>query len=485
VSRRRPSLKQRVDRLLHHRFFEAVLVVLILSAVAALLAEAAFPRGSGPQRVLNIWSYVTAALFSIELSLRFWVAPRKSRFFARYWIDILAVVPLAQPLRLLRILMLLRLFRVGVLLHRRLAAYQGLLRGTLNELTIVATLSITIVLGGALIIHAGHGTVDYPGDVLDGTLEGALWYAVYTVIAGEPTFGVPDTELGRTVTLGLMLGGLTVFGMFVGAVSATMSTVLSNRLEVGDMDLDELSDHIVVCGWNPAGVTMVQELFSRRRARRPIVIVTEGSERPAGLDALEVPKELIYHFTGDYTQPSVLKEVGIGRAGSAILLTDTTVPRADQDRDARTVLTALTIERLQKGIFCCAELINGEHATVLKMANVEEVVVRDWYAGVILGSMERNQGLSAVLNDILSTTEGNAFHRVLVPKRLSGQTIGAMHTLLKQQHGAILVSWERELGAGRRDGDPPARDTRVNPPVDLVVQAEDTLVVIADGAVRL
>jgi voltage-gated potassium channel len=485
MPRRPTTWKQRADRMLHHRFFEAALVVLILTAVGALLAEAAFPPGSGPQRALSIWSYAMAVLFSVELALRFWVAPRKSRFFARYWIDILAVIPLAQPLRLLRILMLLRLFRVGVLLHRRLAAYQGLLRGTLNELTIVATLSITIVLGGALIIHGGHGTVDYPGDVLDGTLEGALWYAVYTVIAGEPTFGIPRSELGRAVTLALMLGGLTVFGMFVGAISATMSTVLSKRLEVGDMDLDELTDHIVVCGWNPAGVTMVQELFTRRRGRRPIVIVTEGPDRPAGLAALNVPQDLIYHFTGDYTQPSVLKEVGIGRAASAILLTDATVPRADQDRDARTVLTALTIERLQKGIFCCAELINGEHATVLKMANVEEVVVRDWYAGVILGSMERNQGLSAVLNDILSTTEGNAFHRLDVPKRLAGQTIGAVHTLLKQQHGAILVSWEREIGPGRRKEDPPERDTRVNPPVDLVVQADDTLVVISERPVRL
>lgn len=470
------SLKQRVDNLLHDRVFEVVLVVLILSAVGSLLAEAALPDGSLPQRVLNVWSYVTAALFSVELALRFWVAPRKRRFFARYWIDILAVVPLAQPLRLLRILVLLRLFRVGMLLHRRLAAYQGLLRGTLNELTIVATLSLTIVLGGALVIQAGHGTVDYPGDVLDGTLEGALWFAVYTVIAGEPTFGVPGSELGRAVTLALMLGGLTVFGMFVGAVSATMSTVLSQRMETAEMDLDELSDHIVVCGWNPAGVTMVEELFSRHgRRRRHVVIITESTEPPAGLSGLEVPHERVHHFTGDYTQPSILREAGIERAGSAILLTDTTVERADQDRDARTVLTALTIERLHQGIFCCAELINGEHATVLQMANVEEVVVRDWYAGVILGSMERNQGLSTVLNDILSTTDGNAFDRVEVPSHLAGRTIGELHTHLKETHGAILVSWARESA-----DDVVSRRARVNPPVDLVVEAGDSLVVIAD-----
>lgn len=477
-------LKRRTDRILHHPVFEAVLVALILSAVGSLLAEAAFPEGSRTQAILRTYSYVVTSLFAVELAARFWVAPRKSRFFQRYWIDLLAIVPFAQPLRLLRILLLLRLFRVGVVLHRRMAAYRGVLRGTLNELTIVTTLTVTIVLAGAMVIHGGHGNINYPGLQLDDTLEGALWYAAYTVIAGEPTYGVPESELGRAVTLALMMGGLTVFGMFVGAVSATMSSVLSQRLEAGDMDLDELSDHIVVCGWNAAGHTMVEEIYGRSRRRRALVLVTESTERPPDFDIPQA-RGLLYHFTGDYTQPAVLREVGIERASSAILLTDTTVERADQDRDARTVLTALTIERLHRGIFCCAELINGEHRAVLEMAQVEEVVVRDWYAGVILGSMERNQGLSAVLNDILSTTSGNAFHRVDVPKRLDGKTIAELHILLKQQHEAILVSWERVVGPGRREGDAPKREVEVNPSATRKVQTGDTLVVIAEERVRL
>jgi voltage-gated potassium channel len=479
-------MKRRIDAALHHGVTEALLVVLILGGVAVVLAERFFVEGSRTQELLAWASFCVSVLFAIELTLRWWVAPRKSRFFARYWIDILAIIPLAQPLRLLRILMLLRLFRVGMLLHRRLTAYRGLLRGTLKELTIVATLSVTLVLAGALVIHGSAVHVDYQADLLDNTFEGALWYTVFTVVAGEPTFGVPEDELGRAVTLALMFGGLTVFGMFIGAVSATMSTMLSQRLEVGDMDLEELSDHIVVCGWNPAGATMVQELFGRGGKRRALVLVTETEDRPPGLDSAGIPAELLYHFTGDCTQPSVLREVGIERASSAILLTDTTVERADQDRDARTVLTALTIERLQKGIFCCAELINGEHATLLKMANVEEVVVRDWYAGVILGSIERNRGLSAVLNDILSTSDGNAFNRVQISSQTAGTTIGALHETLKAHHGAILVSWERAAPASSGDGQGPThRKVQVNPPVDLVVEQGDTLVVISQGPVSL
>jgi len=131
------------------------------------------------------------------------------------------------------------------------------------------------------------------------------------------------------------------------------------------------------------------------------------------------------------------------------------------------------------GIFCCAELINGQHESLLKMAKVEEVVVRDWYAGVIIGSMGRNRGLSRVLNDILSTAEGNAFHKVRVGAAHAGQTIGALHDVLKQRQNAILVSWQREDDRGQ------TLSTQVNPPVDLVVQEGDILVVISNRVVRL
>ncbi len=241
------------------------------------------------------------------------------------------------------------------------------------------------------------------------------------------------------------------------------------------MELDELTDHIVVCGWNPAGATMLQELFTAQRMR-PVVIVTEHEGRPEDLPTAGVRPELIYHHRGDYTRVEVLQAVGIDRAASAILLTDNGDQRSDQDRDARTVLAALTIERMNPGIFCCAELVNSEHASLLKMANVEEVVVRDWYAGVIIGSMGRNRGLSTVLNDILTTAEGNAFHKVRVPGRLDGATIGELHQSLKADHGAILVSWERH-------GDSPR--SQVNPPPSLVVATDDVLVVIAEGSIKL
>ena len=476
------ALRARADRFVHHPVTELGIAVLILVAVVALLAEPAFPRDSEERLALEGFGVGVTLLFALELLLRFWVAPSKRSFFRRYWLDILAVVPIARPLRLLRALLLLRLFRAGVLFNRRITVYDGILRGTLNEITVVTTLSLTIVLIGAVTLQAMPGSMTYPAAQEMPEMEAAVWFAVYTLVGGEPIGGLPRTELGRAVTLALMLGGLTVFGMFVGAVSASMVTVLSRRLEVGDMDLEELRDHIIVCGWNPAGPTMLRELFSGPGPHLPVVVVTEGDDMPEDLHSDGIPPYLVLHHTGDHTRVEVLEAVGVRRARAAFLLTDSLTPRTDQDRDARTVLAAHTIERMNEDIFCCAELINGENAAALDLTRVEEVVVRDWYAGVIIGNMGRNRGMSAVLNDILSSTRGNAFHKVTVPRGWDGRTIGDLHELLKREYGAILVSWEREIPVSGGD---PMREVEVNPPISRVVAPGDVLVVIADGVPRV
>lgn len=476
VDARPLSLRARhaVDRFLNHPLSELVLIALILTAVFAVLGEEA-TRGSPSNAWFRHLSDALAVVFAVELTLRFLVAPSKRTFFYRYWLDILAILPLYRPLRLFRVLMLLRLFRAGVLLNRRMRFLGGVLRSTLAEITIVATISAMFVLVGSVIVHANAGGVRLDSAGLDPTgLEAAMWYAVFTLIGGEPIGGMPASSLGRLVTLGLMLGGLTVFGVFVGTVSATMTSVLAQRLEVDMMHSGDLNDHVVVCGWNPAGATMLEELVDPTRPNRLIVVVGEHTDEPTDLARLRTRHQQLRFQRGDYTRIDVLEGLGIRRAAAVVILTDMWGERTDADRDARTVLTALTLERMSPGIFVCAELINSQHEDLLRMAGVEAVVIRDWYAGVLMGSIGRNRGLAAVLSDLLTKTTGNAFHEVVVPARLAGSTVLALHQELKKSHGAVLVSLEPKTGTAI-----------VNPDGGTKVGAGDKLMVIAPAPVRL
>lgn len=469
---RRDALKDRVDRLLRHPRVELGLVALIALSVLAVLLEVAFAPGSPTRTALHTLGNALGLVFAVELALRCWVAPSKRRFFRRYLLDILAVLPIFRPLRLLRALMLLRLFRAGLLLNRRLSTWGGLIGSSAQELTSLLSLAVTVILVAATTVHLIHGTVQTDTE----GLEGALWFAVYTMLGGEPLGGLPQSQLGRAVSLALMVGGMTIFGVFVGTVSAAMVRILADRAEVNEMDLADLRGQVLVCGWNRAGPALVREFFSPQGSSRcdALVLITEQGGLPPGFPTQGLPMERIYPVQGDYTQVAVLEQAGVHHASVAILLDDTTTPRPPADRDARTVLAALTIERLTRQVFCVAQLNSEQHEPLLRMYGVEEIVIGDWYTGAILGSIGRNHGLVAVLTDILSTQTGNAFHKLIIPPALQGQTIGALHQRLKQDHNAILVSLERHA---------PAREIHVNPACEFVVQAGDVVVIIARGDV--
>jgi len=463
------DLRTKLDRFIHHPVVELVLVVLILCSSGLILAEYLVqPKGTG-WLVLSVASESLTGVFAIELAIRFLVARKKRRFFSRYWIDLLSLVPLIRPLRVYRVLRMVRLFRAGLLLNRRLSIFRAELNSTVEELVTLASVMATFVLIGGVILFLG----ERGSNPALGELSSAMWFSIMSLVAGEPVGAEPATPLGQLVTLGLMLGGMTVFALFVGTVSASMASRLSGGQGINEMDLDELEEHVVICGWNRSGPTVLQELFhGGRRANQAVVIVTEGPGMPDTVPMDQVRPELLYHHQGDYTRVEVLEEVNISKASVAILLTDRTVRRADQDQDARTVLAGLTIEQLAPEIFTCAQLHDHANSTLLEMHDVEEIVVGDWFTGVVLGNVSRNRGLVRVLNDIMTVSKGNAFHKVKVPQAHHGKTVVALHDLLKREHRAILMSVQPCTG-------PQADEVLVNPSNDHTVACGDTLVVVS------
>ncbi|MDF1564515.1 MAG: NAD-binding protein [Deltaproteobacteria bacterium] len=468
------AVKLAFHRWLHRPTTDLLVAVLILVSVVLIVLETVEGRDSPLRVTLEELSDLITWAFIVELSLRFWVAPKKSVYFRRYWIDLLSVLPVIRPLRLLRVLRLLRLFRLGLILNRRFSLLRGAISGATTELMLLGTVTTVLVLAGAITLYLAERTVGTGF----ASLPQATWFSIYSLIAGEPVGGEPVTLLGRVITLTLMLGGLTVFGMFVGTISATMVGRLSQRMEVNPMDVDDLSGHIIICGWNHAGPLVVEEMMVGEGAEDlPVVIITEAEGLPEDLPLDRLRRELLYHVSGDYTRVEVLEQAAVSRASKAILLSDKTQPRSDQDRDARTVLAALTVERLCPGIFTCAELRSRQNEGLLRRSGVEEIVIADEYSGFILGSVGRTSGLVATFDEILSARYGNAFHKVTVGEAQAGQSIGDLHRSLKKEHDAVLVSLERmEAGSPK---------VTVNPPSELVVNAGDALVVIARRPVKL
>jgi voltage-gated potassium channel len=461
-------MKERLSRFIHHKITDFAVMALIVLSVLLLIVESFYRRAPDVTRALDIAGLIIAAVFTVELSIRFYVARSKRRYFKEYWIDILSILPILRPLRILRILRLARLFRLGILANKRLSSLLAIFREGRGEQVAILVVIVTIVLFGGIAINVieGERNPDFH------SIAQSLLWSVLSLASVQPTGGTPQTTLGWLVSLVVMLGGVTVFAMFTGLFSAVMVQRLRSRMEVREMELNDLENHIVICGWNRAGPIIVEEFQADPElSGRPIVIISEDGDQPK-FDPRVVRTELVYYLRGDCTSVQTLEGAGIQRASFAFILADKTIPRSDQDRDARTVLTALTIEKMNKTIFTCVELLNRANESHLKMAGVEEVVVSSEFSGNLLAAASRSQGMLSLLNELLTVKEGNQFYKVPVPPSAEGRDFLELSRLFKAGHDAILIALECRDPDGRRR-------ILTNPPAGHRVSSGDLAVVIA------
>ena len=390
-------------------------------------------------------------VFVVELFLRFLGAASKRQFFAEFWLDIIATLPLFRVFRTVRALRLLRLIRLIRLLGvaSRLSSHFPAIfrRGAVDFLTICGLLLMAVVFGTAGMtifenahLHSAVAPVEgYDPDDFD--MEGSFWFSMYTLLSGEPIPNEPKTLLGKIVTLFLMFMGLTIFAIFAGTVSAFMVDRL--RTEGRVIRMNDLHDHIVVCGWTPKTEVILREYRANKSTRNlPIVIITETDIDRINADIEKLPNVFLIH--DDFTKMSALQRACISNARICIVLADTTGGRSEQDADARTILASLTVEKVNPDVYTCAELFNRSYGTHLEMGQVNEFVVSEEYGAYVIAQAGMHRGLINVFAELLTYRHGNEFMRIPIPTSWEGKKFNDMLKELKDTKNAILVAVHSE-----------------------------------------
>jgi voltage-gated potassium channel len=448
----------KVRRALEHPITETVVALLIIVAVTLVLLEAWLPRTSQYYADLARANDILTVVFIVELMIRFYAEQRKERFVRKCWYDILAVLPVFRGFRFLRILRILRLFRVGIIATRRLRRFSAAFRVVRVEYVIIGLTILTVVLMGGMSIRFAEGAANPDFDSLDQS----LWFSLMTLIAGEPVGGWPTTPLGRTVTVVMMLSGLTVFAIFTGTISAIMIDTLK-KVRLHGMEIDDLHDHVVICGWNQAGPLIIDELLHDPNYQH-FVVVTE-SDRVEEDPVIERYPGQVMTLQGDYTRIGTLRDAGIDRAAKALLLADETMEeRSAQDRDARTVLAAMLIEKLNSEIYTTVQLLNRDNEASLRRVGVEEIIVSEEYVGHVMATVTKNRGIVSMLDELLTSEYGHQFYRCPVPDDIVGLTVGEAVSVLKTKYNATLLA----VDEGGREGI--AQGIHVNPPGDMTLE---------------
>jgi voltage-gated potassium channel len=250
----------------------------------------------------------------------------------------------------------------------------------------------------------------------------------------------------------------------VSIVTASIASALVvEKLEAGrGMKKLHLRNHILVCGWNAGARTVVEELIAGGGGR-DLVIIANSEDCP-----LPDAGRNVHFVRGDCTDEEALRRADAPHAHTAVVLADTSGGRTYEDADARTILTVLTIETVNRDVYTCAELVYRKNRVHLERVHVDEVVVSGEYGGRILAHSALYHGISRVLSDLLAKTpETSEFYRVPVPEEVAGKDFEAALAYFREKHRAIVVAVLR--------GD----EALVNPEVGLGLEAGDDLAVIA------
>lgn len=442
---------------------------IIISSVALTIMELSVDPTAATLRPLAHLNDIITLVFGIELVLRFIAAPSKRRFLGEFWLDLFAVAVSLLALRMgdpLNPFRMMRLLRLVGLLARFAGIYHYVVRRAALEVLIASGLVLLTVIAGS----ASLLTFEKVSTGSLHTYAEAFWTSLYSLLAGQPTPTMPATIGGRVVMVFIMFMGMGTFAMFTGSVSAYMV----NRLQTHGVfvDQDELRDHLIICGWSKKAEIIAGEWIAQHGEDAPPVAVIAEARADHGALPQALRGAVIF-IDDDFTKVSALEKAGVMRASTCVILSDSSRSRSEHDADARTILAALTIERLNPAVYTCAELNNGEYSPHLRMANVNDFVVTGEHNAFLLAQAAMNCGMTSVFSELLTHKYGNSFFRCDVPEAWVGRTFLELLVHLKQKHDAILIG-VRSAGQAMR----------VNPH-EHTFKAGDQVVLIALKSVAL
>jgi voltage-gated potassium channel len=199
-----------------------IAAVVFLGAYAWPILDPGLP--TGVHRACSVVGWTVWALFAVDYVARVAGAPDRVSWIVRHPLELVVLVlPMLRPLRVLRIVMLLRVLN-------RTAA--GNLRGRVAVYVSAGTSLIAFVAALAVLEaerKSPEASIETFGD--------AMWWACTTMTTVGYGDLYPVTTAGRFVGVGLMIGGIAL----LGTVTATFASWL---VEAVREENDETEDQL-------------------------------------------------------------------------------------------------------------------------------------------------------------------------------------------------------------------------------------------------
>lgn len=334
-------------------------------------------------------------------------------------------------------------------------------RGTIALIAGLFVVSLLIIAGVVLALVVLGGTEGR-------SVAELLWMAMLRTLDPGTMGGDQGSVVFVLGMLAVTFGGIFVISTLIGILNTGLQDRLA-ALRAGRSRVLE-RDHVVVLGWSQQVFPVVAQLAEAGagRGRTAIVVLAERErvEMEAALrERVAVPRRVrVVCRSGRPTSPTDLQIANPDEARAVVVLRPDS---GDPDPEVLKTILALTgrPDRRAEPYRIVAEVRDRPSADIARLIAGDEVrlLLADELVARIVAQSCRQSGLSAVYLDLLDFA-GQEFHLARFPE-LDGVAFADAASRLR---GAIAVGIAGAAG------------TRLCPPPDTVLAADDRLVVLAE-----
>lgn len=278
------------------------------------------------------------------------------------------------------------------------------------------------------------------------SLEDAIWWGIVTLLTVGYGDKFPVTTYGRLVAGTLMVSGVVGIAIVTAKISSFfLERALRERR--GFVDTSLLKNHFVICGWKDEMFSFLNHILDTNphQAAKDIVLLNNAPDSEIE-NLLQVPRfKNIKVIRGDFYVEIYLKRAAPERASKVLILADKTPNAQGQiptmsEADARTVMTAMTLNNIAKGTPVAAEVLDSSMDQYLRLAQVHEIIYSREYSRMLLALASSGIGVTNIYHELLNPHSPHFIRTKELPEGCLGQTYEKLQLMfMKDRPKEILI----------------------------------------------
>lgn len=253
------------------------------------------------------------------------------------------------------------------------------------------------------------------------TLFDAIWYTLVTITTVGYGDITPQSILGRTAAMILLLAGVALFG----ALSGKFASFLFDRQQKKDrglLKMNKMKNHFLICGWKPNFERILEGILLANPEIPPEKIILLNNSSQTEMEKIKADARFknINYLHGDFTDEDTLLKSQIKTAERALILADNSENFSNLETDSRTVLAVITIKNLNPRIYCVAEIIDSKFEKHLSLAHCDEIILSADYGQNLLIQASSGKGMSHILRELISEESDSGILICDIPPKFVG-----------------------------------------------------------------